>query len=121
MSVCQIAYGSSGQPPVAIPAGAPIQPQAGSTAAVSCGQLATKRPLNSDTTVSVIFENKSNAVRLIKWIDYEGVLVDYARLDPGQSYEQVTFLTHPWMFTDEGGNCLRIYEPQVGVAGVWIQ
>ena len=33
------------------------------------------------------------------WLDYQGKLVRYKTLDPGEMHRQQTFETHPWTFT----------------------
>ena len=64
-----------------------------------------------DTPTSVRFVNQSSAVRIIVWLDYTGQRVFYNSLQPGQSYVQETFLTHPWLITTAQGQGLAIYLP----------
>jgi VHL beta domain len=62
---------------------------------------------NSNTPLKVTFVNKSGAFRGVMWADFNGKLVPYANLQPGQSYTVNTFATHPWIFTDGPGNCVE--------------
>jgi len=64
-----------------------------------------------ETPTSVRFVNQSSAVRIIVWLDYTGQRVFYNSLQPGQSYVQETFLTHPWLITTAQGQGLAIYLP----------
>ncbi|HEY1722363.1 MAG TPA: hypothetical protein VGG27_14065 [Magnetospirillaceae bacterium] len=63
-------------------------------------------------STAVNFVNRST--RLIKafWINYQGQRVFYFDVPPGQSHRQQTFVTHPWVITDEADNCQSIYLPQ---------
>ncbi|ANV99335.1 hypothetical protein LMTR13_03235 [Bradyrhizobium icense] len=47
----------------------------------------------------------------IYWINYEGRRHFYAAVRPHQSYHQQTYLTHPWVLTNENEDCLAIYMP----------
>jgi Putative Ig domain/VHL beta domain/Thrombospondin type 3 repeat len=64
-----------------------------------------------DTPTSIRFVNQSSGVRNIIWLDYTGHRVFYNSLQPGQSYIQQTFLTHPWLITTAQGEGLAIYLP----------
>lgn len=85
--------------------------QATNTAKPSCdafGQLKSKR---SDTPVSLTFINRTDSYRSVMWLNFEGQPVEYANLNPGETFSVNTYLTHPWMFTDGPGNCIEIYLP----------
>jgi hypothetical protein len=71
---------------------------------------------NSNTPVRVTFVNKSGAFRGVMWADFNGKLVPYANLQPGQSYTVNTFATHPWVFTDGPGNCVEMWVARAGVS-----
>ncbi len=66
---------------------------------VSTEQIRSK---NSTNTIGVLFKNNTIYKADVYWVDYEGKEVRYGQLEPGQSYLQSTFSTHPW----------RIREPQ---------
>jgi choice-of-anchor C domain-containing protein len=86
------------------PVGAPDElfPQA-------CGQ--SFRSLEATIHTSIEFTNLTTQVVLIYWIDYQGQPRLYAALQPGNSYVQVTYLTHPWLVIDAAERCLGIYLP----------
>jgi hypothetical protein len=68
----------------------------------------------SNVAVKVKFVNKSGEYRGVFWLDYKGQMVNYANLNPGQSYTIDTFVSHPWVFTDGPGNCIEMYFPAKG-------
>ena len=74
------------------------------------------RSRNSDTPVTVTFVNRSGEFRSVMWLDFKGKRVQYADLNPGQSFTINTFVTHPWMFTDGPGNCVEMFLPRVGLS-----
>lgn len=48
----------------------------------------------------------------VYWLDYSGHRVLYNTLQPGQSYVQGTYVTHPWVLTRRsGGEALAIFLP----------
>jgi C-terminal processing protease CtpA/Prc len=65
----------------------------------------------SQIQTAITFLNGSGQVRRVYWLDYSGERVFYRELQPGESYEQQTFLTHPWLITDAQGNGLAVYYP----------
>jgi von Hippel-Lindau disease tumor supressor len=62
-----------------------------------------------DSTIS--FVNKGKKPVKVYWINYEGERMHYKTLDAGESYDQPTFLTHPWLIADEAGDARSIYYP----------
>jgi C-terminal processing protease CtpA/Prc len=65
----------------------------------------------SQIQTAITFSNGSGQVRKVYWLDYNGERVLYRELQPGESYEQQTYLTHPWLITDAQGNGLAVYYP----------
>jgi len=59
------------------------------------------RSIEGSTSTSVKFVNNSNEVVNIYWKDYQGNEKFYNKLAPGQSYDQQTFVTHPWIVRDQ--------------------
>jgi hypothetical protein len=58
----------------------------------------------------------------IYWINYDGMRQLYAVAAPHQSHRQQTYVTHPWVLTDEHENCVAVFLPtreprQVFVSG----
>lgn len=84
----------------------------GQAEAASCKQGAKSK--KSDVPVKVKFVNKSGEYRGVFWVDYKGQLVNYANLNPGESYTIDTFVSHPWVFTDGPGNCIEMFYPAKG-------
>ncbi len=84
----------------------------GDAAAASCSRGAKSK--NSNTPVKMTFVNKSGEYRGVMWADFNGKLVSYANLNPGQSYTVNTFATHPWIFTDGPGNCVEMFIARAG-------
>ena len=74
------------------------------------------KSLNSKTPLTVTFVNKSGEFRGVKWVDFKGKWVSYAKLTPGQSYTVKTYATHPWVFTDSNGDCVEMWVADPGVS-----
>lgn len=87
---------------------------AGPAAAESCDLFGKIKSKNSNQPVTVTFVNRTDALRNVTWLDFKGVPVDYAQLQPGEKFTINTFITHPWMFTDGPGNCHEIFLPRKG-------
>jgi hypothetical protein len=58
---------------------------------------------------TIRFDNDSLDTVDVYWLDYEGNRAHYATLTPGSFYYQGTFVTHPWIVTDELGNCIQMH------------
>jgi len=77
----------------------------------NCGYVETNqgwkyvryRSVNSDTAVRITFRNATDEPVEVYWVDDRGTPVKYSDLQPGQSYVQDTFSTHPWQFRQRGG------------------
>ncbi len=70
-------------------------PQARLVALGACSQ-------ESRHSTSVVFRNAvadPPARCRVFWLDYQGKLLRYKTLDPGETHRQQTFETHPWTFT----------------------
>jgi len=52
------------------------------------------------TPTQVTFRNETRNPINVLWINYEGREVPYRTLDPGDSYRQPTFASHPWRLRD---------------------
>ena len=76
----------------------------------SCDQyLEVKSTLGDTPLADVTFVNASPGTRTVAWIDYNGGVVHYSTLAPGQSYAVNTYLTHPWLIVDDAGVCRAMY------------
>ena len=102
---CRVIYRASG----------PVQKRPAASA-LSCRQFGKVRSVESKIPVRVTFVNRTAGHRGVLWINFKGQPIDYAALNPGQSYRVTTYLTHPWMFTDGPGNCIEMYMPRAGEA-----
>jgi hypothetical protein len=65
----------------------------------------------SEVTLSLTFINDTTVRVSVYWIDFSGARVFYNSLEPGASYTQSTFVTHPWVAVDPGGKCLALVIP----------
>lgn len=76
-----------------------------------CPQEAGRRSQVSTTSTAIQFVNNTTGAIRTYWLDFQGQRKFYAELQPGQSVRQQTYLTHPWVITDGGDNCLRFLMP----------
>lgn len=97
-----------GPPP---PGGRPAAPPPAEMAGLSCDLQQSLRTASTGPSTTVTFINESDGMRSVFWLDGDGVPRPYANLDPGQRYDQQTYVGHPWMITDGPGNCLALYMP----------
>ena len=67
---------------------------------------------SSDKGGDMHFEmiNETDAPIQAIWINREGGKQPYETLEPGESLRQHTFVGHIWLFEDEDGNALALYE-----------
>ena len=61
--------------------------------------------------VPIAFQNNSAGIRKVYWLDNNGERQLYRELKPGESYGLETYLTHPWVVTDEHGKAVGLYFP----------
>lgn len=80
----------------------------------TCQAQPTARSQRSDIPVSVVFRNRTDGYRSLMWIGFDGTPVQYASLNPGETFSVNTYVTHPWMITDGPGNCIEMFMPQPG-------
>src|SRR5262245_61493223 len=55
--------------------------------------------------------NKTKQTVKVFWIDYKGKRKLDATLEPGETHNVTTYLTHPWLVTDAKENAWAIYLP----------
>lgn len=77
----------------------------------SCDQEKSLKSLNANEATKFTFKNSSDKTLKFYWLNYQGARVHYKDVKAGASYTQSTFVTHPWIITDESENCLGIYTP----------
>lgn len=69
--------------------------------------------IESKTQLRIEFYNHTHQVRKLYWIDFDGYLVLCATLKPSDEFSVKTFLTHPWLVTDEYDQPLDIHYPKL--------
>ena len=78
----------------------------------ACSLEPSLRSIEGIVPASIRFVNQTAGPVKVYWIDYEGHRVLYNEaLGAEQSYDQQTWLTHPWVVTDATGTCLGIWLP----------
>lgn len=85
---------------------------------VDCGEVVQKLKvklysIESKTPIKIAFYNRTKQLRKLYWIDFNGHLVLYATLKPFDKFNMNTFLTHPWLVTDQHDNPLDIHYPKL--------
>jgi hypothetical protein len=69
------------------------------------------KSFDSGVETTIRFQNHGPQTVKLYWLDTDGKRVHKATLKPNDLSEQKTYLTHPWLVTDEQGNALAIYFP----------
>jgi hypothetical protein len=107
-----VAAPSTAAPPPngAIPNG-PNRPAASQDA--SCASELSLKSLNGNSSITLTFQNLSKETISAYWLDYTGKRVFYRRLNGGESYDQPTYISHPWVFVDANGKCRKIVMPSM--------
>ncbi|MFE1441140.1 hypothetical protein [Streptomyces sp. NPDC058739] len=67
--------------------------------------------MKDDVSTLIEFVNVSGTRVHVLWVDYEKRLVLYRTLEPGESYVQQTFVTHPWRIESDSGYVHGVYLP----------
>lgn len=57
------------------------------------------------------FVNRSGQTVRVFWLDFDGRRQFYQTLWDWEAYDQPTYLTHPWLVTDEGGAAWDVHLP----------
>jgi hypothetical protein len=65
--------------------------------------------INGDTSTSVDFINETAGPVLVYWLNYSGARVYYNTIPSGYHYVQQTYITHPWVVTNNAGTCQAIF------------
>jgi hypothetical protein len=104
----------------------------GQLSPLSCSLEGTLASANSATPTSVTFNNQFLEAQIsVYWLNFSGVRefptseggggvgFPYNTLNPGASYVQPTYVTHPWLVTIPGApeQCLGIFLPLEGESG----
>ena len=75
-------------------------------------QTSRLRSTESRIPTSIEFVNRGPLSVHVDWIDPSGSRVRYKTLAAGQSYEQPTYVTHPWEVTTTTGRVIGVYLPR---------
>jgi hypothetical protein len=78
---------------------------------LDCEQRGSIQSTAFDRLTGIEFRNNSKSTRSVYWIDYEGREVRYQTLRRGERGSQSTYVSHPWLVTDQSGGCVCIYLP----------
>lgn len=76
-----------------------------------CSDEAKLRSIGDTDETIILFSNVTDHVQRVSWLNYQGQRVPYAVLEPNQFYGQLTFISHPWIITNDSGQCETIYLP----------
>jgi hypothetical protein len=75
-------------------------------------ELNGTKSIDSKVETSITFENRSKRTIKVHWLDFEGNRQLKRTVAPGATYaSQRTFLTHPWLVTDQDDNPWHVYYP----------
>jgi hypothetical protein len=80
----------------------------------NCQSEKSIKSADSDKETKVQFKNVSKSKIKIYWINYDGKREFYSDVNPGKSYTQDTYMTHPWVVTDTNGQCVLLFRPLPG-------
>ena len=72
-------------------------------------KIAAVSPAFPTLPVRIGFQNNSSGIRKVYWLDQKGERQLRRELEPGQGYEQPSYLISPWIVTDADGNALGLY------------
>jgi serine/threonine protein kinase len=106
----------SSQPRV-YPSNPGVQPQNGSASAKlekefrHPDELNGARSIEGTFSTRITFVNKSQQPVRVYWLDYEGRRARRATLQCGEASTRLTFLTHPYVITDELDRAWNVYYP----------
>ncbi len=76
-----------------------------------CAGERDARSLNGNVETHIQFVNHHPSDVFLYWINYDGERQFYQTIPSGEVRRQETFLTHPWVITDDEDKCLAIYYP----------
>lgn len=74
-------------------------------------ELKGLRSTHGDVPTQIKIVNNSGKPIKIFWIDYDGNRKEYGVFGDGEAFDQETFISHPWVVTDEADKPLGLYLP----------
>jgi hypothetical protein len=67
------------------------------------------KSVNGNVGTSLAFINRGCQTIKVYWLDYEGNRVLYKTLKSQEGYSVNTYLTHPWLITNESDKAWYVY------------
>src|SRR3954469_21121499 len=64
------------------------------------------RSFEGKQSTEITFVNQTDRTVTVYWLNYAGQRIYYNTLNPSESYDQQTWVTHPWVVVDQAGTCL---------------
>ena len=86
-------------------------PEEGRKHPAEIAKIASVSPNFPVPPVWIVFQNNSSGIRKVYRLDQKGERQLRRELEPGQGYEQPSYLIDPWVVTDAYGNALGLYFP----------
>jgi hypothetical protein len=87
-----------------------------SDAKKSCSDENSLRSINSTEKSEFSITNSTKKTLIGFWLDFQGKRQKKLTIRPNAKINIKTFLTHPWVITDEEGECIQIiYAPEQAV------
>jgi hypothetical protein len=75
----------------------------------SCASEESVKSTSGDEPTTLRFVNNTGATLQTLWLDYDGERVFYEQIQPHSSYDQKTWVTHPWIVADLDGGCYLLF------------
>jgi VHL beta domain len=78
---------------------------------IDCGEEKNLRSLGTMRPTQLSFVNMSGSTKRIYWITFDGARQLFNTLSDRDTYAVRTYVTHPWVVTNESDKCEGIYFP----------
>ncbi|MBW4621327.1 MAG: DUF3110 domain-containing protein [Cyanosarcina radialis HA8281-LM2] len=80
---------------------------------LSCEDEGKLRSPSSEISTNIQLINRKKFRVKVYWIDFQGKRQHYFDLEPNETRDQQTFVSHPWIVTEAGDNqpCIKIFLP----------
>jgi Caspase domain/VHL beta domain len=89
--------------------------------ALRCAEERDAKSIEGKQATTMLFQNNRASPVRIYWLDYQGQRKLFADLAPGRQHVQRTYMTHPWIVTDDTERCFALYMPEATQRRVEIQ
>ncbi len=80
--------------------------------ALKCAEERGARSIEGKQATTMLFQNNRASPVRIYWLDYQGQRKLFAEVAPGRQHVQRTYITHPWIVTDDTERCFALYMPE---------